>query len=267
MSQKSGTIVSISEIHKVDPRRYNVVLLYPWAASGISERLDPRNTIICVAGGEQLELLPLLKSRYSKFNYYGACNKILQTRLKMEFPDKTVLHLTHGVDHHLFKPSKRKKPKEFTIGWVGNASRPIKRYSMAAEIAEKGFFNLDVAGFKKYPHSEMPGYYQSIHSLFVTSIYEAHPLVVYEAMSSGLPVVTTNVGDVDEYIVNGENGFILPRNAKTSDFIKILNLIKSNEELRRDIGKAARKTVIEKLSWNKIVKQYLPLTDLVGGSE
>lgn len=263
MPKNKGIIIDIADMDKVDPRQFNVVLIYPWGATGLTEQLDLRNTVICVAGGEQLEHLDLLKAKCGRFKYFGACNERIQARLMMEFPDKTILHLTHGVNHRLFKPPK-KQPKEFTIGWVGNASRTIKRYPLAVKIAEQGGFKLDVAGFKRYSHSEMVRYYQSIHTLLVTSYYEAHPLVVYEAMSTGLPVVTTNVGDVSRYIVNGENGFILSRSANPTDYIKILNRLKKNEKLRMRIGKAARQTVIENLSWGKIVQQYTPLTKLMG---
>jgi len=264
MPEFTGTIVDITNFGKVNPLHYNVVLVYPWGTTGLMERLYPQNTVVCMAGGEQLQLLLSFKEKCGRFKFYGACNEKIQAKLMQMFPTKKVLHLTHGVDNKLFTPGKTRHRKEFTIGWVGNSTRAIKRFDIAVDVAKQGEFKLLTAGFKRYTHDKMPRYYHSIDTLIVTSIYEAHPLVVYEAMASGLSVVTTNVGDVSRYIVHGENGFILPRNATPAEYINILNRLKSDEKLRMRIGKAARQTVIEELSWDKIVEQYTPLPELMG---
>ena len=263
MPEFTGTIVDLADLEKVNPLHYNVVLVYPWMKMGLMDRLYPQNTVVCMAGGEQLPMLPTFKAKCGRFKFYGACNEKIQAKLRKAFPTKNVLHLTHGVNSKLFTPAKTRRRKEFTIGWVGNSSRPIKRFSLAGDIAKRGGFKLRVAGFKKYPHDKMPRYYHSVDALTVTSIFEAHPLVVYEAMSCGLPVVTTNVGDVSKYIVHGENGFILSSRAHPSKYIPILKMLKSDEKLRRRVGEAARQTVLEKLSWSKIVEQYTPLPELM----
>ena len=262
MPDIKGKIVNIDDYKKVDPLRYNVVMVYPWGITGLMDSLDPRNTVVCVAGGEQLDLLHEFNKKCGDFNVYGACNKKIQARLKKEFPTKTVLHLIHGVNHKLFTPIKKRTRKEFTVGWVGSTQRGIKRYTLAVEIAAKGRFKLHVASFKKYPHSKMPRFYRGIDVLLVTSITEAHPMIVYEAMSCGVSVVATDVGDISQYITHGENGFILPVNASVKQFVETINKLK-NAKLRARIGEEARKTVIEKLSWHVIVKQYLPLQELM----
>ena len=92
-------------------------------------------------------------------------------------------------------------------------------------------------------------------------------MIVYEAMACGLPVVTTDVGDVDRYIINDVNGFILKKNAPISSYIKTLDMLKENAPLRERIGKAARRTVLDKLTWKKIAEQYTPLPSLLGGTK
>ncbi len=266
LPNSTGKIVSLDDFKKVNPMHYDVVIIYPWGMHSVTSRLSPANTVVCVAGGEQLDMMKTFRKICGRFKYFGACNELIQDTLKSHLPDKTILHLTHGVDHTRFRPVKTRKHTEFTLGWVGSHERPLKRLYLAQEIAAKGGFNLDVAGFKKYPHSKMPEYYQSIDAMLVTSTHEAHPLVVYEAMSTGLPVVTTNVGDVDRYIVDGVNGFILPVNASVTRFIETINWLKNDPALRSRIGDAARQTVIEKLSWSEIVKQYTPIIELMENS-
>lgn len=262
LPNSTGRTVSLRDFNKVNPMQYDVVLIYPWGMHNVISRLSPMNTVVCMAGGEQLNMMGSFKKLCGRFKFFGACNKVIQDRLQAELPDKTVLLLSHGVDTQRFHPDPRDNIV-FTVGWAGSHERILKRLPLAREIAAKGGFNLDVAGFKQYPHSAMPGYYQRQHAFLVTSNKEAHPLVVYEAMATGLPVVTTNVGNVSRYIVDGVNGFILPVNAPVERFVEVLKWLKNDPSLRTRIGEAARRTVIEKLSWGEIVKQYTPLIELM----
>ena len=41
-----------------------------------------------------------------------------------------------------------------------------------------------------------------------TSKSEGGPIVIWEAMSMKLPIVTTKVGGTEEYIKNGYNGYL-----------------------------------------------------------
>ena len=254
---------------------YDAVFVYPWADWKLMNGLDPKNTIVCVAGGEQLGNRAMFEDYCGRFKFYGACNREIQETLKRRYPDKEVLLLSHGVDTNLFKPS----PHEgFTVGWVGNVARKSKRFKLAREIASEAGLELKVAGFEgdlavkpgrirvgKYAHERMPAFYNSNGCLLVTSEYEAHPLVVYEAMSCGLPVVTTKVGDVSEYITHGENGFLLDVDAPASEFAEILTMLKEDPALRERIGKAARNTILRTLKWGNIADQYRAALKLVKG--
>lgn len=263
LPSSTGKIVDLEDFKKVNPMQYDVVLIYPWGMPRVMSRLSPTNTVVCMAGGEQLNMMRSFKRLCGHFKVFGACNEVIQDRLKQELPDKTVLHLSHGVDTQKFKPGPPGGNTVFTVGWAGSHKRALKRLDLARAIANQGGFNLDVAGFKQYPHSAMPGYYQGLDAFLVTSEAEAHPLVVYEAMATGIPVVTTNVGDVSRYIINGVNGFIVPVNAPVERFVEILNWLKNDAELRAQMGEEARRTMVEKLSWGEIVRQYMPLMELM----
>jgi glycosyltransferase involved in cell wall biosynthesis len=91
----------------------------------------------------------------------------------------------------------------------------------------------------------------------LSSSSEAFPNVLGEAMASGLPCITTNVGDAS-YIV-GETGVIVPpRNPQAlADAIGII----SNKAIkdRVAIGKIARQRVEEKFSLASVVENYASL--------
>ena len=266
MPESKGRIVDINDFRteEIDVRTYNVVLVYPWADSLTLNRLDPRNTVVNIAGGDQFEMLPLFERFCHRFNYYGVCNENIKELIAKKFPDKKVFTLTHGVDTELFSPRKRVSKRKFKVGWVGRCERGIKRFDLAKKITKQHNFNLLVAGYKSRPHDKMPNFYRSVDCLLVTSVTEAHPMVVYEAMSCEVPVITTDVGDVSRYIIDGKNGFILPIDAPVSEFAEKINVLKNNVKFRKKMGKRARKTIHKRLSWAKIAEQYKPLTEILG---
>ncbi|MCC8173457.1 MAG: glycosyltransferase, partial [Odoribacter sp.] len=74
----------------------------------------------------------------------------------------------------------------------------------------------------------------------LTSRYEGFGLVITEAMNCGVPpvVYSCKCGPKD-IIQNGKNGFLVEANNK-KEFIHKLTLLMNNENLRKEIGKAAK---------------------------
>jgi glycosyltransferase involved in cell wall biosynthesis len=58
--------------------------------------------------------------------------------------------------------------------------------------------------------NELALYYSAADLLLFTSIAENFPLVILEAMSTGLPIVSFDVGGVKEVVEHGINGYIAP---------------------------------------------------------
>jgi len=70
------------------------------------------------------------------------------------------------------------------------------------------------------------------------SHFEGGPLTVLEAMALGVPVVTTNVGAVDQWIRSHQDGVIVPV-GNAAGLAQGLDLLLGNAELRQRIGKSA----------------------------
>ena len=69
-----------------------------------------------------------------------------------------------------------------------------------------------------------------------TSVFEGMPLVLLEALSAGLPIVTFNYKyGADEIVKEGENGFIVQEDDLDALSKRICQLISDNE-LRREMG-------------------------------
>lgn len=86
---------------------------------------------------------------------------------------------------------------------------------------------------------DVPGFIQAADICVLTSIAEASPTAVWEAMSMGKPVVSTDVGSVSRYIENGMSGFIVPVRDPESLAEKVRILL-DNPELRVEMGHKAR---------------------------
>ena len=81
-------------------------------------------------------------------------------------------------------------------------------------------------------------------------------MVVYEAMSCGIPVISTRVGDVDENVVDGFNGFVLEVDASVSEFVEKIKLLQIDPQLRVQMGVRARQSILKKWTWDKVADQY-----------
>ncbi|GEM_PF-1316218 len=83
--------------------------------------------------------------------------------------------------------------------------------------------------------------YSKIDLLVVPSKMETLSLVIFEAMSRGIPVVASNVGGIPEIIKDGYNGFLAEPNVKS--FIDKITRIIENPEIINDFGKNYAQTL------------------------
>ena len=93
------------------------------------------------------------------------------------------------------------------------------------------------------------------HDVFVLgSNYEGFGLVLAEAMSCGVPVISTDVGAVREVVVDGETGFLVEKgNVEMLKDVMIKLLV--NKELRKRCSENGQKQA-NKFSLKKTVEQY-----------
>jgi glycosyltransferase involved in cell wall biosynthesis len=85
---------------------------------------------------------------------------------------------------------------------------------------------------------------------------EGSGTTLLEAMSSGKPVVGTNVGGIPYALCDGEGGFLIEQKNFSELAKKIIVLLKS-KNLREEFGKKGREVVEKRFSWDKIAKKYL----------
>lgn len=84
------------------------------------------------------------------------------------------------------------------------------------------------------------------------SLYEGLPLSIMEAMAAGKPVVASNIGGVNELILDGESGYLVPP-GDTHALARAINNIISNPVLAQKMASAGKTAVTRNYSADKMI--------------
>jgi glycosyltransferase involved in cell wall biosynthesis len=88
-----------------------------------------------------------------------------------------------------------------------------------------------------------------------SSVSEASPTSVWEAMSMGLAVVSTDVGDVPRILTDGVSGYVVPcRDARA--LAKRIHELAAGGPLRARMGREARRRAVEMLDISVVARQH-----------
>lgn len=176
----------------------------------------------------------------------------------------------YGVDTERFRPASKdstsnNEDRPFRILFVGQlGQRKGIKYLLEAfkalhldkaELVLMGGVAGSGLGLKSYeglfrhvshvPYAELPQYYQTADIFVYPSLHEGSALAIYEALASGLPVITTpNSGSV---VRDGVDGFIVPIRDVEKLKEKML-LLYQDRELRQRMAVQARITA-ESFTW------------------
>ncbi len=193
---------------------------------------------------------------------------------KNEIAKKPQMVITDGVDLTLFKPQKLdrfKKHKKLVVGWVGNSawSNQIEDFKGFNTILKPVLNELIEDGYPieccfadrqegMIPHEEMPEYYSKIDVLLCSSKIEGTPNPVLEAMACGVPIISTNVGIVDDALGKKQHDYIVERN-KEAFKEKIIALATDRSKLEELSSENLKQ--IKKWDWTFKIKDFKKFFD------
>ncbi len=190
---------------------------------------------------------------------------------------KTIIHL--GVDTNKFTPTVEKKVErreslglselDLVIGYHGRISREKdlrtlvrafvklrKRYTfLKLLIIGSGVKQLEKQLIKQPGVVHVPAvsdveqYLPLMDIYCLPSLTETTSLSTLEAMSTGLPVVTTPVGFIRDYVVHEVNGLFFAPGDSFSLATQLEHLI-NDKNLRKKLGDNARHTVVHRFDWD-----------------
>ena len=209
------------------------------------------------------------------------CNsKILYDLLSPHLPD--IILAQNGVDAEAFCPQpyrhRRLWPRgEFgtCFGWVGKL-RAAKNYPavLAAKNALADRFPhyhilpmvMPKDGRRMLQHKGrgMPVFHRSNDFFIVSSYHEGTPNPALEAAACGVPLISTRVGNIPEFLIDDEMGwFIDPTAEDIVDCIKLGAMIPKVKYMR--MSKAIRAEILENWSWPKRAVAYRKALEVVCG--
>jgi len=194
---------------------------------------------------------------------------VYQTFQAEGVPTEKLIQIPFGVDTNRFQPNPIEKPpsEPFRILFVGHVSvrKGVPYLLEAWEQLKWKQAELWLIGSNKLPadirnrYQHLPNVYykgyvpdpvtlfQQADVFVFPSIAEGSALVTYEALASGLPIITTlNAGSV---VQDTKQGYIVPIRDTTA-IVERLEEIRSNQVLRQELGEYARQRA-EEFSWEK----------------
>ena len=199
------------------------------------------------------------------------------------FHKSVILKVRNGVDYDKFTPDEKERSQQFTIFTAGRFI-PRKRFDLlirafALLVSSHDNVELLIAGdgpLKKelkalttelnimdkvkflgfIKNNEMLGAYRASTIFVLPSKSEGMPMVVLEAQSLELPAIIGDFASSDELIEDGRTGFII-KSDKPQDWSKALCLLCEDLELRKILGKEARRRIIRKFGWKNAAMRIM----------
>jgi glycosyltransferase involved in cell wall biosynthesis len=196
--------------------------------------------------------------------------------IRKKFGVKEVTWMPNGVDTKIFIPVKDRSNQP-VVTYVGKLEKwkgidtLIKSFEIIHQqvknvrfiIAGTGSLegtlresNLPIEFLGAVPYEKMPAVYQQSSAVLLPSYMEGFPCTGVEAISCGVPVVASDVGDVKEIVIDRETGAL----AKPGDFKKIADStieILKDEGLRRKLGQNGRAHVEKNFSYDAIIPKII----------
>ena len=146
------------------------------------------------------------------------------------------------------------KGYEFVCDMVGGETKAISRIRLEEEIRSR-----DLEGWVFYhgPQygTEKERFFQEADIFVQPTFEDCFPLTIVEAMRYGLPIISTNEGAIPDMVVDGENGFICPRQ-DVHTLVSVIEKLLNNKDLREQMGKNGCSRYEEKYTQKAFEKTF-----------
>lgn len=174
--------------------------------------------------------------------------------------DSTLRLIEIGVDADFFQ------------GWNGGDGKILtvqNQYAQRGEVLGWSIYQAVTQGLPTNPVGDSPGFsrpakgqdhllalYQNASVFLNTTTWSTCPVALLEAMAVGCPVVTTATCMLPTIITDGVNGYIT--NDPNEMRARLVELI-TNPDLGRKLGEAARQTILDRFTEQRMVGRWREL--------
>ena len=110
------------------------------------------------------------------------------------------------------------------IAGMGSQENLLKELASSLKIKDKVFFLGSLS------NEDLIEADSSKKILLMASSQEGFPMAIAEALSLGVPVISTDTGDISRFLKSNVNGFLLPIHFNDDDYIKCIETILNDYE-------------------------------------
>ncbi len=159
----------------------------------------------------------------------------------------------HTIIEALKVLEQKDSSRKIHVSCIGRVWESQKEYylNLKQKLKENDILNLDFLGGS----DEIREHLSEANIYLCSSEFESSPIALWEAMSMGLPIITTNVGDVQEIIEYNKAGIVVPTKNPKKMAQAILKLI-SNPNLAQELGRNARLTAEREFDLKSCVEKH-----------
>jgi len=104
--------------------------------------------------------------------------------------------------------------------------------------------------------------YQALDVLLITSDFEGTPMVLLEAMASGVPVVSQSLDGIGEVCTNTLDAMLVAIGDE-SGLVTAINRLLADEKLAKGLSENARKTILDRYDIKKLVRKIEAVYEVV----
>jgi glycosyltransferase involved in cell wall biosynthesis len=271
-------VLTVHYLHQVGPTNSDREMLAARANAWLTRRLKPA--------------LERVSFRAAKATRYVCVSEGVADEVRRHYPElaERVMTIHNGVDTRAFKPGLRAADAAALGARLSLPEGGLVAAFVGGEWDRKGLaptlealaqapgWSLLVAGAgdeQRYRAlaatlgvedsvrwlgvvQDVAPVYELADAFVFPSSYETFSLVTYEAAASGLAIVAAPVSGVRELIVDGENGFLVTRDA--DQIAQRLRQLSEDPQLRARLGAAAREAV-QRFGWDAMVERYAALIE------
>lgn len=128
---------------------------------------------------------------------------------------------------------------------VGNGRQKIQLKNLSAELKLNDVIFIDTV-----EHSKIPEILNCADVFALCSIYEGMPTIVLESLACGIPIVSTDVGDVHKIVKNAKTGYLVKLRNEEEISSALKKVIQNSDSYRENCIGVARQ-----YSWEKVAKR------------
>jgi colanic acid/amylovoran biosynthesis glycosyltransferase len=245
----------------------HVAWLVTEVGNAVERDTNPWTWSVTVHGPVEFTDVPTsrLSKRLPSALFIGAISSFARSQLMFHleqcvWPKIQIVHC--GLDPEAFPPRQPMPPDEpfrlLSVGRLVPAKGQAILIEALAMLITEGraaqltlAVELDVADHVRFAgavgQDDMRSYYEWADAFCLGSLAEGVPVVLMEAMATGVPVVAPRVGGIDELIENGVTGLLVPP-AQPEALARAVKRLIDDEDARARMIEPARRKVVDEFS-------------------